>query len=1528
MKKRKIIGLSLTVLAVATVAAIGITSINSDLVHALFNRDTPTSYSLSLNSNNAVSTAGDHVATSATGGAVTFTYTNVASYNQGHTRINNGGSIVNKDQITSIESFKATFNGDGVLKARIAYVVGTWGEYFTLNSGTRIEFGSKPYFLEIKAENSYVNLTSAIFTYSCEVNPDAVPHDTMGSYDITFKTHNTDSGATLDTTSAMDEIDDGLDYVSGFGYIDYVYAGKEGIKFSSSKHDGYLLIEFDTTVVTETITSVTVYSSQFGKDSGVNIRLFANDGDTVTGTVPVSGGGDVVIGYALESLYLDVDTEGKRAYVSGISLNYGGSYVPGAPENPTAYETGFTANDANRTKYTTNSIFANDNGLLVQSIMSDSTLSVIPSSLYTYVIKDSNNQTINPNAKFPATGTYTLTVSYAEYIPVDITLNVGEYIYMVDVSGSMTKTSFTTADVITDYLAANFKANIKYSNNSTVSDIPYAQLVSNGLGLKLLNKNISYDMTKPFGTAGDWSLRVYSLADETNIKFDIALTVNAIPVQSITLDNASATMYPDDELQLVATINPSNATIQSVIWTSSNESVATVDDSGLVTAVAVGGATITATAIDGSNVYGTCTITVEAKPATTDYDIDATDDDQVTTNSTSSVVFTNSPISVTIDKHNGTVNANNYVATSGQTRVYGGQKFTISAGGTAMSKIVIHGHSGKGVGGFTGATWTNATMTYDGLEVTLTPTTPTSDVYGIISATCSFAGVTVTCGEGGSTPSSTVYPTLISVTGTNSIAIGGTSQLTVNYNPSETNVKNVTYSSSNTNVATVSNSGLVTGVAQGNATITAYAVKDAQGGKVSATINITVTPIAVTGVSLDQSTASVKVGKTITLVASITPANATNKSVTWTSSSTAIATVNNNGVVSGVAAGTANITVTTADGNKTATCAVTVTASSGEEEYSITYTDLPSTYQTGNTVYTASSGIKFQAYNCAGGYSSKMQFKASGGYIQSTESLELQSLTIHDRESNTLTVYGSNTAGSFSTEITGTNDVYDLTGYSYFKVIRISSGAAYCSGITVVTGIPTPTDPTSIILSPTSADVGVGGTKQLSVSYVPGNANQNKEITWTSSNTNVATVSSTGLVSVKSTASAGQTATITAKLTNLPSISQTCTITVVEQQKDDHTVLIYICGADLESKSGLASGDIAEILAVSGQPDDVNIVIETGGASKWSSSYGYGISSTQLDRWHISNRQLVKDTPETYASMGLASTLQKFIQYGLTNFPAERTGLILWNHGGGMRGVCYDEKKNDDNLLNSEVRSAVSGALNNCGMSGQKLEWIGYDACLMAVQDIAETNSAYFNYMIASEESEAGEGWDYDTWVDDLYAKKSTQNILTAIVDGFIQDNGGSSYNGDQTLAWYNLSYATAYKNAWEAMAQALYSKVTNSNRSSFNSAITSNVYHFAESDYDYFCTFDAYDFIDKLASNSAFSLFRIDSSYTTAVKNALANLVGYSVVQRKASRCKGIAMYWCNSSQYSDVGTYYTASETNFTYWRQLNIDRGYYAS
>ena len=1522
--KHKFIGGALAALAAAVCVVLGITTINSRLANALFFR-TSSDYSITLNYSNAVISAGDHDMYTARGNKVAFTYSNVTSSSGNHVRLNNGGTIVNKDVITSISALTATFSGSGSLKARIAYVnaENKWSDYFTLVSGARVETGSYPYYLELKADGGQVTLTSAKYEFTCSANPDAESHDTTGSYEITFATNSSDSSSNIGSSSSsiMAQVASGSEYITSFSDGDRIYAGKSGLKFGASGGPGSVTINFNSTNVANNITSIDVASAQYSSDSG-KFNVYVNGSSSYTQITP-SAGGTVSVGAALTSLTIETTT--KRAYLCGLTLNYGGTVEPGTPDNPTAYEVGVSASDANKDSYTTNSIFANDNALLVNSIKSDSTQTTLNPSNYTYTIKNSNNQTIDPTAKFPAEGVYTLTVSYGNYIPQEITLNVGEYVYVTDVSAAMTKVSFTTADILANNLSGKLTANLEYSNNTMSEAISYEDFAANGIGVKLLNpKGITYDINNPFGTAGTWTLKVYNLLDE-NMYYDISLTVSAIPVESITLSESSYAMTVDDELSLTATVNPNNATNDSVVWSSGDESVATVSDEGLVTAVGVGGTTITATAQDGSGVYGTCTITVSAKPSTTDYDIDATTTTQVTTNDTSTVVFTNGSVTVTIAKSSSSTNANNYVAsgTNKHTRAYSGQRFTISAGGSTISSIVIHGTSDKGVSGFTSPTWTNASKSSSGNEVTLTPTDGDSDVYCTVSGTVSFSGVTVTVGGGGSS-GTPVYPTSISLTAvSNSISIGATTQLTVGYNPSTTNVKNVTYSSSNESVATVSNTGLVTGVAQGSATITATA--EAASGTVSATTTITVTPIAVTSVSLSSNSETVKVGKTVTLIPTISPSNATNKNVNWSSSNTEIATVNNSGTVTGIAAGTATITVTTVDGGKTATCTVVVQTSGGEENFSISYTDLPTTYQTGSTIYTAASGIKFQAYNCAN-YSSKMQFKASSGYIQSTEELELQSITINDRESNTLTVYGSNTAGSFSTEISGDNDTYNLAGYSYFKIARTASGAAYCSSITVVTGTPTPTDPTGIIMSSTSVELAPNGTKQLSVSYVPSNANQNKELTWTSSNTNVATVNSEGLVTVKSTATAGQTAIITAKLTKFTSITATCTVTVIEQSKDDHTVLIYICGADLESKNQLATGDIQEILKVSGQPDDVNIVIETGGASSWASTYG--ISSTKLERYHVENKSLVRDDQLTYASMGLTSTLQSFIEYGLNNYPAERTGLVLWNHGGGMRGVCYDEKKNDDVLKNSEVRSAVGGALSNCGMSGQKLEWIGYDACLMAVQDIAVTNSEYFNYMIASEESEAGYGWDYDTWVDDLYAKKTTTTILKAIVDGFIADNGGSSStSGDQTLSYMNLSYASAYKTAWENLASQLNNIVTTSNKSSFNSAITSNVKHYADSDYDYFCTFDAWDFVDKLANNSAFSSFRVDSSYTTSVKNALANLVAYNLAQKGAGVSKGICMYWPNSSQYSDVSTYYTTSETTLTTWRSFCVNKGTHA-
>jgi uncharacterized protein YjdB len=154
-----------------------------------------------------------------------------------------------------------------------------------------------------------------------------------------------------------------------------------------------------------------------------------------------------------------------------------------------------------------------------------------------------------------------------------------------------------------------------------------------------------------------------------------------------------------------------------------------------------------------------------------------------------------------------------------------------------------------------------------------------------------------------------------------SVLTGQTIKLAPYITPSNATNKTLQWSSSNTGVATVDSNGNVKGIAAGTASITARAT---DGSNKYKTITITVTnPILVNGITL--SNASVVKGQTIKLVPSITPSNATNKTLQWSSSNTGVATVDSNGTVKGITAGTATITARATDGsNKYKTVTITV----------------------------------------------------------------------------------------------------------------------------------------------------------------------------------------------------------------------------------------------------------------------------------------------------------------------------------------------------------------------------------------------------------------------------------------------------------------------------------------------------------------------------------------------------------------------------------------------------------------------------
>ena len=410
-------------------------------------------------------------------------------------------------------------------------------------------------------------------------------------------------------------------------------------------------------------------------------------------------------------------------------------------------------------------------------------------------------------------------------------------------------------------------------------------------------------------------------------------------------------------------------------------------------------------------------------------------------------------------------------------------------------------------------------------------------------------------------------------------------------------------------------------------------------------------------------------------------------------------------------------------------------------------------------------------------------------------------------------------------------------------------------------------------------------------------------------------------------------------------------------KKDKYTIMIYMCGSDLESgydgysthasEAGMATKDIFEMCYTENQPKDVNIIVQTGGAKAWKSGK---IKSNKIQRWHVWDGELVLDKELPGDNMGRAVTFQSFMEWGLKEYPAEKTGVILWNHGGAMRGVCYDENYSDDSLLVSEVRTALKNAFINTKRT-EKLEWIGYDACLMQVQDIAEANSEFFNYMIGSEESEGGDGWAYNKWLDNVYAHDDTETILTEICDTFISyyDKAyGKEYN-DQTLSWLDLSKMDEYKTAWENLSSSITSTVNRSKKSEFQSMMktvknygttyysgsdlmeaglstnpSSDYYYgnygivhegsyYVDYGYNSFGIFDTKDFLNKLENK-----YSALSSNVQEVKTAYNNLLGYSKAGAGAGESNGLCCYFPMHKR-CNVETYYNSNETRFTSWKAV---------
>ncbi len=208
------------------------------------------------------------------------------------------------------------------------------------------------------------------------------------------------------------------------------------------------------------------------------------------------------------------------------------------------------------------------------------------------------------------------------------------------------------------------------------------------------------------------------------------------------------------------------------------------------------------------------------------------------------------------------------------------------------------------------------------------------------------------------------------------------------------------------------------------------------------------------------------------------------------------------------------------------------------------------------------------------------------------------------------------------------------------------------------------------------------------------------------------------------------------------------------------TVMVYMVGSDLESKYGAASVDILEMLESGVNTDNHNIMIYTGGTKQWA------ISEIPVDKnciYQLKGEEFLPVKEYESANMGSSSTLEEFISFCVDNYKTDAYGLILWDHGAGpLVGYGVDEL-HEDILEMSELQSALKSA--GFG-SGKKLEFLGFDACLMGSVETAWGVKDYANYLIASQETEPGTGWDY-SFLQQLDNCDTGKDIGTAIIDAY-----------------------------------------------------------------------------------------------------------------------------------------------------------------
>ena len=265
---------------------------------------------------------------------------------------------------------------------------------------------------------------------------------------------------------------------------------------------------------------------------------------------------------------------------------------------------------------------------------------------------------------------------------------------------------------------------------------------------------------------------------------------------------------------------------------------------------------------------------------------------------------------------------------------------------------------------------------------------------------------------------------------------------------------------------------------------------------------------------------------------------------------------------------------------------------------------------------------------------------------------------------------------------------------------------------------------------------------------------------------------------------------------------------------DQWAIYWYLCGSDLESDYALATDDLLEMMEVD-LPENVKVIIQTGGADQWHNDL---VDPDKMQRYVYDSDGMTLIEEGPVENMGDPETLRDFLAFARENYPADRTMVNFWNHGGGsVSGAAFDEQHTDedgnlDSLNLAEMYQAFTAVYEE-DPDNQPIDIIGFDTCLMATIDTAYTFSDLGKYLVASEELAPGGGWLYSGWLEALADDPAMDPLALSkvICDTYLE---GCQWDGEDenvTLSVTDLSKVDQLILAYDAFGkEALQAAIEN----------------------------------------------------------------------------------------------------------------------